>query len=78
MRLEYINHNENAFKFWKINLESKKLIISFGRIGKTPVIKTYKFPTSNAKEGFKTKEDAEKFRTKKIREKINKGYVEIN
>ena len=76
---EYKDLTENSSKFWKVNLESKKLIVTYGRIGiNNPAIKTYIFPTANSKEGFKTKEDAKKFCEKKIREKINKGYVEIN
>ena len=75
---EYKDLTTNANKFWKINLESKKLIVTYGRIGKKPAAKTYIFPTTDPKEGFKTKEDAEKFCEKKIREKINKGYQEIN
>ena len=76
---EYKDLKENSSKFWEVNLESKKLIVIYGRIGiNNPAIKTYIFPTTNSKEGFKTKEDAEKFCEKKIREKINKGYVEIN
>ena len=76
---EYKDLTENASKFWKINLESKKLIVTYGRIGiKKPAIKTYIFPTTNPKKGFKTKEDAKKFCEKKIREKTNKGYQEIN
>jgi predicted DNA-binding WGR domain protein len=80
MRLEYKNETENAFKFWEVKIEAKKkLIVKYGRIGiKNPATKTFIFPTTNPKEGFKTKEDAEKYREKKIKEKISKGYVEIN
>ena len=78
-QFEYKDLTENASKFWKVNLESKKLIVTYGRIGiKNPATKTFIFPTNNPKEGFKTKEDAEKYCEKKIREKMNKGYVEIN
>ena len=76
---EYKDLTENKSKFWKVSLESKKLIVTYGRIGiLNPAGKTYIFPTTNPKEGFKTKEDAEKYREKKIKEKISKGYVEIN
>jgi len=78
-QFEYKDLTKNASKFWKVNLESKKLIVTYGRIGiKNPATKTYIFPTNDSKEGFKTKEDAEKYCEKKIREKMNKGYVEIN
>ena len=76
---EYKDLTENKSKFWKVSLESKKLIVTYGRIGiLNPAGKTYIFPTTNPKEGFKTKEDAEKFYEKKIKEKISKGYKEIN
>ena len=76
---EYKNLTENKSKFWKVSLESKKLIVTYGRIGiKKPATKTFIFPTNDPKEGFKTKEDAEKYCEKKIREKTSKGYVEIN
>ena len=53
--------------------------MTYGRIGiKNPAEKTYIFPTTNPNEGFKTKEDAEKFYEKKIKEKVSKGYKEIN
>ena len=69
----------NANKFWKVSLEAKKIIVTYGRIGiKKPATKTYIFPTTNPEKGFKTKEDAEKFCEKKIREKTSKGYQEIN
>ena len=71
MRLEYKNQSENAFKFWEIKIEAKKKVITkYGRIGiKNP-------PTIENK--FSSEEAARKFAEKKIREKINKGYVEIN
>jgi len=76
---EYKDLTENKSKFWKVSLESKKLIVTYGRIGiLNPAGKTYIFPTTNPKEGFKTKEDAEKFYEKKIKEKVSKGYKEIN
>jgi len=76
---EYKDLTENKSKFWKVSLESKKLIVTYGRIGiLNPAEKTYIFPTTNPNEGFKTKEDAEKFYEKKIKEKVSKGYKEIN
>ena len=57
-------------KFWKINLKKNKIIITFGRIGiKNPVCQLKKFNSN---------EEAKKYIDKKIREKINKGYVEKN
>ena len=71
MRLEYKNEAENAFKFWEIRIEAKKkVIIKYGRIGiENPAAKENK---------FNSEEDARKYAEKKIREKMNKGYVEIN
>ncbi len=71
MRLEYKNEAENAFKFWEIRIEAKKKVITkYGRIGiENPAEKENK---------FNSEEDARKYAEKKIREKMNKGYVEIN
>ena len=71
MRLEYKNQTENAFKFWEIKIEAKKRVITkYGRIGiENPAAKENK---------FNSEEDARKYAEKKIREKMNKGYVEIN
>ena len=71
MRLEYKNQYENAFKFWEIKIEAKKKVITkYGRIGiENPAAKENK---------FNSEEDARKYAEKKIREKMNKGYVEIN
>ena len=74
---EYKDITTNANKFWKVSLESKKLIVTFGRIGiLNPATKTYIIGTTDPKKGFQKKEDAEKFCEKKIREKISKGYIE--
>ena len=35
MRLEYKNEIENAFKFWEVKIEGKKVITTYGRIDKT-------------------------------------------
>ena len=71
MRLEYKNLTENAFKFWEIKIEAKKKVITkYGRIGiQNPA------ETENK---FSSEEAARKYAEKKIREKMNKGYVEIN
>ena len=74
---EYKDLTTNANKFWKVSLESKKLIVKFGRIGiLNPATKTYVIGTTDPKKGFQKKEDAEKFCEKKIKEKISKGYIE--
>ena len=76
---EYIDLGTNAKKFWEISLEAKKLIVTYGRIGiKKPAKKIYVIGTTDPKKGFQKKEDAEKFCEKKIKEKISKGYKEIN
>jgi len=69
MRLEYKNQTENAFKFWEIKIEAKKKVITkYGRIGiQNPA------ETENK---FSSEEAARKFAEKKIREKMNKGYLE--
>ena len=71
MRLEYKNQAKNAFKFWEIKIEAKKKVITkYGRIG-------IKNPAKTENE-FSSGETAKKYAEKKIREKMNKGYVEIN
>ena len=69
MRLEYKNQTENAFKFWEIKIEAKKKVITkYGRIGiQNPA------ETENK---FSSEEAARKYAEKKIREKMNKGYLE--
>ena len=71
MRLEYKNQDKNAFKFWEIKIEAKKKVITkYGRIGIENPAKT--------ENKFSSGEAAKKYAEKKIREKMNKGYVEIN
>ena len=69
MRLEYKNQTENAFKFWEIKIEAKKKVITkYGRIGiQNPAETENKFTSEEA---------ARKYAEKKIREKMNKGYLE--
>ena len=74
---EYKDITTNANKLWKVSIESKKLIVKFGRIGiLNPATKTYVIGTTDPKKCFQKKEDAEKFFEKKIKEKISKGYIE--
>jgi len=57
-------------KSWEINLKKNQVFITFGRIGiKNPVCQLKKFNSN---------EEAKKYIDKKIREKINKVYVEKN
>ena len=57
-------------KYWEINLKGKNVIITFGRIGiKNPVSQLRKFDSN---------EEAKKYAERKIKEKINKGYLEKN
>jgi len=63
---EYTDEVSN--KFWEINLKGKQVIVTFGRIG-------IKNPQQIKKE-FSTNEKAKKFIETKIREKVNKGYIE--
>ena len=63
---EYKDLTENSSKFWKVNLESKKLIVTYGRIGiNNPAIKTYIFPTANPKKVLKQKKMPKNFVKKK-------------
>jgi len=58
-------------KFWEINLKGKQVTLTYGRIGiKKPasIVKIFK--------GKSASEDAKKFAESKIREKVNKGYIE--
>ena len=58
-------------KFWEINLKGKQVTLTYGRIGiKKPaqIVKKFK--------GKSASEDAKKFALSKIREKVNKGYIE--
>ena len=57
-------------KSWEISLKKNQVFITFGRIGiKNPVCQLKKFNSNK---------EAKKYIDKKIREKINKGYVEKN
>ena len=67
---EYKDLTTNANKFWKVSLEAKKVIVTFGRIG-------IENPAQNEKK-FVSEEKAKKYVESKIREKTNKGYQEIN
>ena len=63
---EYTDEVSN--KFWEIDSKEKQVIVTFGKIGiKRP---------QQIKKKFSTNEEAKKFAEKKIREKINKGYIE--
>jgi len=55
-------------KFWEINLKTNEVSITYGRIG-------IKNPVNIIKE-FSSKEEAKKYVDKKIREKLQKGYLE--
>ena len=67
---EYTNHVSN--KFWEINLKGKQVTLTYGRMGiKNPAKIVKKFKGKNASE------DAKKYATSKIREKLTKGYLEI-
>ena len=68
---KYFEFKDNiSNKFWEINLKKNQMIITFGRIGiKNPVSQLRKFDS---------KEEAKKYAERKIKEKINKGYLEKN
>ena len=67
---EYKDLSTNANKFWKVSLESKKVIVIYGRIG-------IENPHKRQKK-FASEEKAKKYVESKIREKTSKGYQEIN
>ena len=74
---EYKDLGTNAHKFWEINLEAKKLVVTYGRIGiKNPASKVFMINKNGGKDTFISKEAAEKYCEKKIREKTSKGYKE--
>ena len=62
--LEYSDAKSN--KFWEIELKGKTISICYGRIGIKNAAKQTK--------SFASKDLAEKYYEKKLREKINKGY----
>ena len=60
--------NEVSNKFWEISQKGILVKVVFGRIG-------IQNPQEQIKE-FINEQEAKKFADKKIREKINKGYVQ--
>ena len=62
---EYTDSISN--KFWEVNVKGKDVIVTYGRIG-------IKNPASSTKECVDNK-SAKAYAEKKIREKINKGYI---
>tara|TARA_Y100000590_G_scaffold413163_1_gene508733 strand:+ start:2781 stop:2990 length:210 start_codon:yes stop_codon:yes gene_type:complete len=60
--------NEVSNKFWEISQKGILVKVVFGRIG-------IQNPQEQIKK-FINEQEAKKFTDKKIREKINKGYIE--
>ena len=60
--------NEVSNKFWEISQKGILVKVVFGRIG-------IQNPQEKIKE-FVNEQEAKKFADKKIREKINKGYIQ--
>ena len=60
--------NEVSNKFWEISQKGILVKVVFGRIG-------IQNPQEQIKE-FVNEQEAKKFADKKIREKINKGYIQ--
>ena len=60
--------NEVSNKFWEISQKGILVKVVFGRIG-------IQNPQEQIKE-FINEQEAKKFADKKIREKINKGYIQ--
>ena len=55
-------------KFWEINLKGKIITLTYGKVDAKG--------QKTLKDDFTTGEEAKKFAESKIREKINKGYIE--
>tara|TARA_Y100000590_G_C15383788_1_gene887395 strand:+ start:186 stop:398 length:213 start_codon:yes stop_codon:yes gene_type:complete len=69
MKKRYFEYtDETSNKFWEISQKGKEVKVFFGRIG-------IKNPQEKIKE-FLSEQEAKKFIDKKIKEKINKGYIE--
>ncbi len=68
MRKYFVFKNEVSNKFWEISQKGILVKVVFGRIG-------IENPQEQSKE-FKNEQEAKKFADKKIREKINKGYIQ--
>ena len=60
--------NEVSNKFWEISQKGILVKVAYGRIG-------IQNPQEQIKE-FINEQEAKKFADKKIREKINKGYIQ--
>ena len=67
-KLEFI-HDTNNSKIWEIEKIGNKIYIKFGKKGKTLQEKLF---------SFKTNTDAKNEYTKRLNEKLKKGYVKIN
>ena len=68
MRKYFVFINEVSNKFWEISQKGILVKVVFGRIG-------IQNPQEQIKK-FINEQEAKKFTDKKIREKINKGYIE--
>ena len=68
MRKYFVFKNEVSNKFWEISQKGILVKVVFGRIG-------IQNPQEQIKE-FINEQEAKKFADKKIREKINKGYIQ--
>ena len=66
---EKIDPPTNTNKFWEISLKTKKVVTKYGRIGNKPT------ETENE---FSSKEEAQNYAEKKIREKQAKGYEQVS
>ena len=65
-RFEYADANSK--KFWELTLRGAEVTVHFGRIGTSGQGETKTFPNAEA---------ATKHADSKIREKLNKGYLEV-
>ena len=67
---EKIEPATNTNKFWEISLKAKKVITKYGRIG-------IENPPETENE-FSSKDEAQNYAEKKIREKQAKGYEQVS
>ena len=75
---EYKDLGTNAHKFWEINLEAKKLVVTYGRIGiKNPASKVFMINKNGGKDTFTSREAAEKYCEKKLERKHQKDTKKI-
>jgi len=64
----FVQTLDEHYKYYHVSHQEKRVVVTYGRIGKTQM--------NDVKEFYSSRE-AEIFAIKKINEKLNKGYIEI-